>query len=177
MESSHPILPGPCAANDYTSPTYASYPPAPGRWSGQAPTSQSRGGYISPDPSPVAEAPFIVPSMSESEHALRHTDYFGLQPTQHIQPGHAGRGQHEAGEVIRRHSDASRIYPQYVDPYYEQMRRAAMGYKNLQVQEVDPFYYPVMPQRPKSGSGNQIKKGKGRKVDGKQPTFLTKLYQ
>ena len=42
--------------------------------------------------------------------------------------------------------------------------------------EVDPFYYPVMPQRPPAQTPPKPRKS-SRKTDGKQPTFLTKLYQ
>lgn len=37
--------------------------------------------------------------------------------------------------------------------------------------EMDPFYNPIMPPPQQSS-----KKKKARKTEGKQPTFLTKLY-
>lgn len=177
MENSHPILPGPRATEDYISTSYASYPPAPRRWSGQAPTSQSRGGYTSPDPSPIAETPFLIPEIPKRDYAFRPTDYFGSHAANQPLIGHTDR-QHNAGGLARRQPDAPHFHqPQYEDHYHAQMRAAAMGYKSGHVQEADPFFYPVMPQRPIPVDSNQSKRGKGRRVDGKQPTFLTKLYQ
>jgi hypothetical protein len=140
--------------------------------------SQSRGGYISPDPSPIAEAPFITPDLPGRGYALHQADFFGTHAAHHSQSDHAGRSQHEATGFLRRHSDAPHFHQQqYPEHYQEQMRAAVMGFKNGHIQEIDPFYYPIMPQRPTSMGGNQTKRGKGRRVDGKQPTFLTKLYQ
>jgi len=80
MNDSHPLLPAPRPPSIFAPASYSpapAYPPlvapdfslpaagagaaaadlAPRRWSGQiqAPTSQSRGGYISPDPSPTSD--------------------------------------------------------------------------------------------------------------------------
>ena len=140
--------------------------------------SQSRGGYTSPDQSPIAETPYLLPTVPERDYAFHQADYFGTHAAQHSPDDHEARVQNMANNLTRRHSDAPHFHQQlYPDHYQAQMRAAALGYKAAHVQEVDPFYYPIMPQRPTSVGGNHAKRGKGRKVDGKQPTFLTKLYQ
>jgi hypothetical protein len=43
--------------------------------------------------------------------------------------------------------------------------------------EVDPYYYPAVPKQ--MGEAQPMVKSRraSKKMDGKQPTFLTKLYQ
>ena len=150
MDKTHPLLPGPRPPPDFT--LAASYPPAPRRWSGQAPISQSRGGYTSPDASPTSEEHFFSHQHPNEtpEYPFPHPDYYP-----HGQ-------EHEV-------------------PHPQMMRGGGGMYKGVQpapgMGEIDPFYYPVMPQRHPSQDRQGKRTKGGRKVDGKQPTFLTKLYQ
>lgn len=150
MDNSHPLLPGPRPPSDFIP---SSYPPAPRRWSVQAPTSQSRGGYISPDASPTAETPFEVP---DHRHAFYQSDYFRNHDEDRTPDGPPPMRQHpppQLGGLVMQ-GRGPIVHPQ---------------------QDSGP-YYAAMQQRPVGGA--HAKKGRAvRKVDGKQPTFLTKLYQ
>lgn len=63
------------------------------------------------------------------------------------------------------------------DVHGEEMGMRVGGDFPRQVED-DPFYNPVIPSMVYVGGTAKIKKGKGnKKMEGKQPTFLTKLYQ
>nr|ODN94960.1 hypothetical protein L204_04304 [Cryptococcus depauperatus CBS 7855] len=137
-------------------------------WEGKAPVSQSRG-YVSPDPSPRDEDVFSArpPSGSlNAEHQPRRpvsvpvpSVYSHLVP--HIHPNHIQE------DVGRKMGGNGHLHD--------------FSFAMAGEVEMDPYYNAVMPppghrsvQQNMQGKGQQKKKVK--KAEGKQATFLTKLY-
>ncbi|WVQ99002.1 hypothetical protein IAU59_006134 [Kwoniella sp. CBS 9459] len=166
-------------------PNASSYPPPPSAqyrnrtlsnsyWDARPPVSQSRP-YVSPDPSPLDDR-FQRPhgyQHAQSVHHERANHTFppplAHHPREFPYPPPFLHGRPEE-PVIHRHQDISKhlhhpgemIHGNHMVGYHE----------GSGSDEADPYFNPVVvaPQR-------QQRKGKGsKKVDGKQPTFLTKLY-
>ncbi|WRT67427.1 uncharacterized protein IL334_004398 [Kwoniella shivajii] len=126
-------------------------------WDMKAPISQSRP-YVSPDPSPLEER-FDHNSGPHLPHpntfAYRPRDFPYPPPILHERPPEA---------LMHQNNRLYETMPMHSPRYNEDARSRG--------DDIDPWYNPVLIPQPR-----QQKKQKGqKKVEGKQPTFLTKLY-
>ncbi|WVF71910.1 hypothetical protein IAT40_006720 [Kwoniella sp. CBS 6097] len=176
-----PRGPGPeLAAIPYAS----SYPPPPSalyrnrslshsQWDAKPPVSQSRP-YVSPDPSPLDDRfhqpQGYHPAHSQLHERVNHTfppplshhprEFPYPPPFIHGRPGELTMYQHQD-------ADRANQRPGPMHPGSHVMYHEGSG-----SDETDPYFNPVIvaPQK------QQRKSKSSKKVEGKQPTFLTKLY-
>ncbi|OCF36374.1 hypothetical protein I316_01621 [Kwoniella heveanensis BCC8398] len=163
-------------------PTASSYPPPPSalyrnrslsnaHWDAKPPMSQSRP-YVSPDPSPLDERFHQAHGYVQrpGEPLDRQNNSFP-PPLSH----HPREFPYPPPFLHGRSGDLPLPQHQTADKAYSTVnvgRRMTYHDASSGGDETDPYFNPVMvaPQR-------QQRKGKGsKKVEGKQPTFLTKLY-
>ncbi|WWD16186.1 hypothetical protein CI109_100611 [Kwoniella shandongensis] len=161
--SSHYLPPAPRESNQAIIPHAASYPPPPAfftaytssAWQSKPPISQSRP-YVSPDPSPTTAGFGILPSDSFPP------------PTPALQRGERPllslfQGSHQGNVprlVIGNQQQSQQVY--------------FNSTPKVGPTEVDPFYNPAVVAPKRSTPAKKPRAPK--KVDGKQESFLTKLY-
>ncbi|WVW82775.1 hypothetical protein I302_104786 [Kwoniella bestiolae CBS 10118] len=132
--------------------------PLSDRWETKAPIpiSQSRP-YVSPDPSPLDQ---------QFDHPQTHNE-LGLSLSNHPREfPHPGRPPEPEGTMLQQQSPPNRFFTNPPPPFWQHTTH------NGNHGDHDPWFNPIMlPQT------NKSKKNKNqKKVEGKQPTFLTKLF-
>lgn len=142
-------------------------------WLPELPVSQSRA-YVSPDPSPRDEDAFLPhwghhhPNVNQ--HAQSHSQ--SHQPRLPIPVLVAYSAPPTLPKMQFPHRPgllASSDMPTGSGSVGDGRRHNGMGERDM-TPEMDPFYNPTMPPP------EQSSKKKKKKAEGKQPTFLTKLY-